>query len=403
MSEADPVGRPAAAPVDSTLDRLQRHLTATVDWLKAAQDAQPDGGVSALYTLAKGWHRSFPETTGYIIPTMLNVWQATGDQACYDRSVRMAQWLLGVQLPDGAFPGDRVGRFSGPSVFNTGQILFGLIRMYQVTGESCYLDAAHRAGRWLAAAQDPDGAWRKWDYLGQTHAYNTRTAWALLLLARETEDETCRRAGAANVRWAVSQADAAAFFARCAFDPQADGKGYGVWKSLATILRHRNLPAFYTKASLHAIAYTIQGLLEASWLLEDETAEACACRAAGVLSAQQRAGRLAGYYGPAWTPQATSSCLTGVAQMSIVWLRLHEVRRAPLEPAEQACRFLLECQDIRSANPALRGALAGSKPVYGLYQPFRYPNWAAKFWADAQLLLIALTSRPEWLPRLRTW
>ena len=382
---------------------LDAHFEATIRWLKAAQDAQPDGGVSALYTLARGWHRSFPETTGYIIPTMLNAWQATGDQACYDRAVRMGEWLLGVQHGEGWFPGDRAGSFSGPSVFNTGQILFGLVRMHQVTGEARYLDAAHRAGTWLAAEQDADGAWRRWDYLGQTHTYNTRTAWALLLLAGSTGDDACRRAGRANVHWAAAQADPTGFFAGCAFDAQAEGRRYGVWKSLATIVRHRNLPSFYTKASLHAIAYTIQGLLEAAWLLEDAAAEAVARRAAAALAERQRAGPLAGYYGTAWRREASSRCLTGIAQMCIVWLRLHAVRGEPLEPAVRASRYLLRCQKLHSRNPALRGALAGSDPLYGLYQPFRYPNWAAKFWADALLLLIAATSRPELRPRLHTW
>jgi hypothetical protein len=394
-----------AAPADADVGpaRLHAHFAATLEWLKAAQDAQPDGGVSALYTLARGWHRSFPETTGYIIPTMVNAWQATGDQACYDRAVRMGEWLLGVQHGDGSFPGDRAGSYSGPSVFNTGQILFGLVRLHQVTGEARYLEAAHRAGTWLAAAQDADGAWRRWDYLGSTHTYNTRTAWALLLVARATGDAACARAGRANVQWAVGQADPTGFFAGCAFDSAAEGRRYGFWKSLATIVRQRNLPAFYTKASLHAIAYTIQGLLESAWLLEDEAAEAAARRAAQVLARHQEMGLLAGYYGTGWRREAASRCLTGIAQLCIVWTRLHEVRGESLEPALRAGRYLLRVQKLESRNPALRGALAGSDPLYGLYQPFRYPNWAAKFWADALLLLIGVTSRPEWLPRLRTW
>jgi hypothetical protein len=29
------------------------------------------------------------------------------------------------------------------------------------------------------------------------------------------------------------------------------------------------------------------------------------------------------------------------------------------------------------------GAIKGSHPIWGGYDPFRYPNWAAKFFADA--------------------
>jgi len=44
-----------------------------LQWLVRAQDnsATRDGGVSRHYSLANGWAASYPETTGYIIPTML--------------------------------------------------------------------------------------------------------------------------------------------------------------------------------------------------------------------------------------------------------------------------------------------------------------------------------------------
>ena len=392
------------APLSLAPARLHAHLAATIDWLKEAQDVQRDGGVSALYSLARGWHSSYPETTGYIIPTMLNVWEALADEGCLERATAMAQWLLGLQYEGGAFPGDRAGRLSGPSVFNTGQILFGLIRIYQVTREPVYLDAAVRAGRWLVGVQDPDGAWRASDYLGKTHTYNTRTAWPLLLLHEETGEPAFLAAGRANVEWAVTRADDTGFLSHCAFDPQDNGHGYGLGASLRTIVRSRTLPSFFTKASLHAIAYAVQGLIESAWLLKDAVAEATARRAARVLGERVVAGRLVGWYDPGWKPAARSSCLTGVAQMCVVWLRMAERHDEPARAAaDAALAFLCDCQNIRSQNPAIRGGLAGSKPFYGLYHPFRYPNWAAKFWADALVLALALTSQRDLLPRLRTW
>src|SRR5688500_2209998 len=50
-------------------------LAAAADWLSAAPDfsATHDGGVSRHYSLINGWGASYPETTGYIVPTMLDL------------------------------------------------------------------------------------------------------------------------------------------------------------------------------------------------------------------------------------------------------------------------------------------------------------------------------------------
>ena len=51
------------------------HLSAAIDWLCRAQDVRDGhadaGGVSAGWSFEDGWLPSYPETTGYIIETML--------------------------------------------------------------------------------------------------------------------------------------------------------------------------------------------------------------------------------------------------------------------------------------------------------------------------------------------
>ena len=43
-------------------------------------------------------------------------------------------------------------------------------------------------------------------------------------------------------------------------------------------------------------------------------------------------------------------------------------------------------QSLTSRNPGIKGALAGSYPIWGGYFSYRYPNWATKFYADALML-----------------
>jgi len=47
------------------------HIRAALAWLLRAQDLGEDAGFCAIYSFAEGWMGSYPETTGYIIPTLL--------------------------------------------------------------------------------------------------------------------------------------------------------------------------------------------------------------------------------------------------------------------------------------------------------------------------------------------
>ena len=50
---------------------IEEHLRAAAEWLLRAQAATPDDGVAHSYDVRAGkWLASYPETTGYIIPTL---------------------------------------------------------------------------------------------------------------------------------------------------------------------------------------------------------------------------------------------------------------------------------------------------------------------------------------------
>ena len=59
---------------------LEGRLEATYAWLCGAQDTTPDGGVAGWFDLFGGrWTPSYPETTGYIVPTLLQLSARLGD------------------------------------------------------------------------------------------------------------------------------------------------------------------------------------------------------------------------------------------------------------------------------------------------------------------------------------
>jgi hypothetical protein len=93
------------------------------------------------------------------------------DPGFHDRAARCVEFLKNLQLPNGAFPAGEVDENrSCPSVFNTAQILHGLVAWHACTGDIQAGDAPRRAANWLTLQQDPDGVWR-------TNIYNGVTAY----------------------------------------------------------------------------------------------------------------------------------------------------------------------------------------------------------------------------------
>jgi hypothetical protein len=117
--------------------------------------------------------------------------------------------------------------------------------------------------------------------------------------------------------------------------------------------------------------------------------------------AQQREdGWLAGTYDDGWTPTASYACVTGVAQMALCWLRLAQIGgdTAYRDAAWRAIAYVKRTQRLEDDDPVVRGAIPGSAPIWGAYSRFEFPNWAAKFFADALMMDMADVAVPP-VPR----
>src|SRR6478672_7531558 len=88
LRRLDRSGPPPVAPSSQAV------LDATMAWLCRAQDhsASADGGVARDYSVLSGWASSYPETTGYIIPTFIEYARRTGNAEMRERARRMADW-----------------------------------------------------------------------------------------------------------------------------------------------------------------------------------------------------------------------------------------------------------------------------------------------------------------------
>jgi hypothetical protein len=344
-------------------DGLEDHLRAAVQWLLRAHRVTGAQGVAARYTFMNGWTAAYPETTGYIIPTLLDCARRLSEPMLTDAALEMADWLLSIQLKEGGFPGGHLDQNQGPVVFNTGQIMIGLLAAYRETGGEAYLDAARRAGLWLAEIQDEDGAWRKCTYKDRHHAYHTRVAWPAVDTGLETGERKIVEAGRANLDFALTLQEENGWFRDNTLDEEE---------------------APFT----HTLAYVTRGLLEGGVLLEEEKYIDSARKLALALCRDfESRGFLPGQYDQALRPVESFSCLTGNAQMAVVWWKLHRLDGIALfaDAAVKASRQVMHCQDIHIDNADVRGGVPGSWPIEGPYIRFGYPNWAAKFLIDALL------------------
>jgi hypothetical protein len=343
-------------------------LDRCADWIAAAHDATDRNGLSGGLDLRDGWLPPYPETSGYTIPTLLRAAARLERPELAVRAIQIADWLLEIQRPDGAFPGD-MGLHGEPVVFDVGQILLGLVCAWRTTKRDVLLVSARRAAYWLANELEPDGAWVRHAFLGLPNSYSTRVCWAMAELCIEDEQSAVRDAIRSALGWVLRHARADGWVDHMAFRPGQ---------------------APYT----HNIAYTLRGLLRCAALLDDELGQACG--EVAVAGAQ----RLAELRSPLWPllpgqladgfePIANYACLTGDAQLTTVWLDAAECAGMPqlVERAEATVGRLLELQVDQPLEPRAVGALPGSWPLGGGYEPLRCPNWATKFLADALLNL----------------
>lgn len=352
---------------------MRQHLDATYKWLCAAHDATSDGGVAGWYNLVKGWSTSYPETTGYIIPSFLAYASTLKNAEAKERALQMADWEARVQLPTGALTSGVLGRGASPSVFNTGQALFGWTAAFQTAGKENYRQAVVRSAQWLVEQQDDDGAWRRnLSSLTTTkvQTYNTRSAWGLAVAGTVFGEPRWVEAARKNCNWALGEQMRSGWFSH---------------------------NTFYEKEAplLHTIGYVLEGFLGVGTTLgEERYIDAARSGIDPLVTVYRGQGALKGRYDQAWRNTVSWRCPTGEAQVALVLLRLckqagngHEYHETAMGLIEDVARI----QDIESPFRESKGAIAGSQPIWRGYCPLTFINWGAKFYLDA--LLLALLDR----------
>lgn len=360
--EIDDSGLPHLDP--ATTDVIRE----SVEWIGRAQDnsASKDGGVARDFSLITGWNSSYPETTGYIVPTLLNYAKVKNDEASRVRAKRMLDWLVSIQFHDGGFQGSVVGAVPEiPVTFNTGQILLGLASGTEEFGDQ-YRGPMRLAADWLVRTQDGDGCWRKHrsPFTDPTDkAYETHVSWGLFEAARLEPENGYAEAAIANIKWALSLQTENGWFENCCLsEPE--------------------------QPLTHTLGYVLRGVIEAYRFTNDKSFLDASVKTADSLFSVMRAdGSLPGRLDSEWRGTVPWSCLTGNVQIAACWLLLFKYtgdtkyRKAGFD----ANKFVRRTVRL-DGRPEIRGAVKGSFPVSGDYCAYEYPNWGSKFLIDSLLM-----------------
>jgi hypothetical protein len=362
-------GLPAADPGPEAV------IACCTAWLCAAQDnsASKDGGVARDFSLLKGWSTSYPETTGYIIPTMIALARRNKDPLLHARARRMLDWSVLIQFKEGGFQGGKIDATPKvPVTFNTGQILIGLSAGAAEYQSAAYLDAMHRAAAWLRDSLDADGCWRKYPTpfaKPGEKAYETHVSWGLFEAERVAPGHGYGEAGLRQLDWALSkQLPNGWFGSNCLTDPD--------------------------KPLTHTIGYVLRGVLEGHLLSgRADLLQAAVRTGSSLVEAIGPDGYLAGRLDRNFRPGGKFVCLTGSVQIAHCLFLLHRLSGEP--------RFLTAGRKLTAyvrrtvrfdGDAGIVGGIKGSFPVDGEYGQWQYLNWAAKFCIDANLLELELGS-----------
>lgn len=362
---------PETLQADSNQD-IDVHLNAAVDWVLLAQKSSGDNGVALGYfplEVGGGWKPSYPETTGYIITSLLNYAHQNTNAEVKAAAIAMADWEIDVQMSDGAVQGGPVcePEKQTAAAFNTGMVLDGWCSAYETTKADTHKRAMRRAAEWLANDLDKDGYYQtNGDFVsqGEIKTYTCLCAWAIYRAGVLLERQDIKDAAIRSIEAALKQQKPNGWFAH-------------------NCLTHSDTPL------THTIGYTLQGVLEVGVLSKNEAYINAVIKALKGIAPQQRDnGYLAARFDKNWQPASTYVCLTGSAQIAIVCYRLAKEfgNREFIEFANKLTNFVKATQAIATDNPAIKGAIAGSYPIMGGYMNAGYPNWATKYFIDALML-----------------
>ena len=278
-------------------------LQLSMEFLMESIDPNRNGSrayYSRLYNPFSGWSLMYPETTGYIIPTFLTYGEKFKKETVIKKAIKMADWLLSIQNNDGSFPGGLFKKgLIRKSIFNSSQIIIGLVNIYNKTRDDKYLESSIKCAQWIVGNQNNDGSFSKYNYKNDyTPSYYTRVSWPLLMVWKLNGNEKLKDAAIKTLELIYNR------------------------KLKNGFIKHSGFK-MNSYAFIHTIAYVIRGFFEADQILKINKYEKIAISWADIIMKKfEINGKLPAAYYYDYRGLKKSECLTGYCQLAIIWLKI---------------------------------------------------------------------------------
>ena len=354
---------------------FENSLKNTFGWIKQSFEATGDGGSSAYYHLGYGWKSSYPETTGYLIPTLYEYAEHSNDKSWSALARKASEWLLEIQDKEGGWQGLQIGVPCEPRIFNTGMILDGMIAAFLKEKDERYLVAAIKAMDWILSKIGENGLFTSNNPVkGGWSADILVLAYMSVVVQYTTKDKQ-----AEYLKLIHKAMDAHLKF------QQPNG-----WMAASNFE-----DSFRNTAVLHILGYAFDGLLVLFETTKEERYLNSAMKiAVELLSLYEATGQIPSYVSSDWSTYfdmgktKASLCLTGLSQIAICFHKVALIKNKP-EYATAANKLIERVASIsnwQSSCSGLAYGVAGSYPISGHYQKYKILNWAAKFHAESILM-----------------
>ena len=351
------------------------HLTRSINWIKNAQDAFPDGGISRAFNLhgenlksnKVGWQLSYPETSGYILPSLIEANKFLFDKDLDHRINRLGDFLIQMSK-DGKVRGGSLNKIENYSIFDTGQVLRGLIDYYKIRNNGKILKNIKKCSDYILESELEDTGKFRADNLAKNSikyidndTINIYVVPPLIQAGEILNDEKYKDLSKRILAYTISKQKMNGYFENSDF--------YSNNNTLT-----------------HNIGYILEGLIETAHHLNDlSIIDKTDITLKKLCELIDDKGNINSRYSDNWQTASKDNCLTGSSQIAISLLKSNNIKKN--DNFRKKALLILDNLKTYQNNYLENfgggiGAMWGSWPINGNYQPYEAINWANKFFID---------------------